>query len=81
MTFIIKPRTFLYYTGEGSATTRKAGKASVFDLLYCFGIDVKDSLRLTEEMLKIVLDPSLYSIVFLFLKCLSILFSCSLADL
>lgn len=60
----LRLRTFLYYTGERSAATKGSGKASVCDLLYCFGIDVKDSLRLTEEMLKILLDSSLYRVVF-----------------
>lgn len=64
----LRPRTFLYYTGEGSAATKGSGKASVCDLLYCFGIDVKDSLGLTEEMLKILLDSSLYRVGFPFLN-------------
>lgn len=67
MILVFKLGTFLYYTGEGSAATKEAGKASACDLLYYFGIDVRDSLRLTEEKLKIRLDPSLYRVVFPFL--------------
>lgn len=49
MIFVIKLWTFLYYTGEGSAATKESGKASVCDLLYCFGIDMEDSRRLAER--------------------------------
>lgn len=68
MIFVVKLRTFLYYTGEGSAATKEAGKVSACNLLYCFGVDGKESLRLTDEMLKFFLDPSLYRVVFPFLN-------------
>lgn len=64
MVFVIK----VCYTGEGSAATKEAGKASACNLLYCFGIDGKDPLRLIEEMLKILLDSSLYRVGFPFLN-------------